>query len=407
MNILFLHPNFPAQFYRLAVHFAQHCEGRHRVMFLTRNAGKNRIRNIEVAVYQVSESPKDVHPYACAMNDAVLTGEAVARALILLREKAHFVPDVIIGHTGWGSTLFVKEVYPKVPLIGYFEWYYHAFGSDVGYWPEDKVSFETQCRLRAINAHHLVNLETCDASVTPTFWQRQQFPLKYRLSMRVIHEGIDTSFFRPAIEKPAMVLPRNGLNLTGAEEVVTYLSRGFEPYRGFLQFMEAVRILLRRRPGCHVVLAGNDKAMYGPDPAPKKTWRALEEAKGGYDKKRVHFVGHLDYESYLHFLQASTVHVYLTRPFVLSWSVLEALSAGCCVVGSATPPVEEVMQDGENGLLASYRHPESIAARIEEALDDASLRNRLGGAGRETILNTYDLADCLRRQTSLIYQVMK
>ena len=404
MNILFLHPNFPAQFLHLAMHLAR--EPRHRIFFLTKETNGSQLQNVTVGVYKEKrEATKGIHHYVKPFEEAVLEGQAVVRAMAGLKEKADFVPDVVVGHTGWGSTLFVKELYPKVPLVGYFEWYYRAFGSDVGYWPDEKVSEDDQMRIRCLNATPLVAFQSCDACYTPTRWQRDQFPGAMRECLQVAHEGVDTEFACPQPGRK-FVLPRASLDLSEAEEVVTYLSRGFEPYRGFPQFMDTVRILLARRPKCHVVIAGVDRNCYGPG-LKDTTWKQVEEKKGGYDKSRVHFTGHLAREEYQMLLQSSDVHVYLTRPFVLSWSMVEAMSAGCCLVASKTPPVEEVVEDGVNGLLANFRQPTHIAQRIEEALEDAELRKRLGKAARETALERFDKRDCVRRQLNMIYGVMK
>lgn len=404
MNILFLHPNFPAQFLHLAMHFAR--DPKNRVFFLTKDMNKNRLKDVTVGIYKPKrEATQGIHHYVKPMEEAVLDGQAVVLAMASIREQANFVPDVIVGHTGWGSTLFVKDLYPDVPLLGYFEWYYHAYGSDVGYWPDEAVPEDDRMRIRCMNTTQLLAFQSCDRAFTPTQWQRSQFPELMRERLQVIHEGVDTEFACPQPGRK-LVLPKAALDLSEAEEVVTYLSRGFEPYRGFPQFMEAIRILLARRPKCHVVIAGMDRTCYGPSPK-GTTWKKLEEEKGGYDKSRVHFTGHLDRESYQMFLQASTVHVYLTRPFILSWSMVEAMSAGCCLVGSKTPPVEEFLEDGVNGLLANFREPSHIALRIEEALEDAALRKRLGKAARETVLEKLDKRDCVRRQVNMIYGAMK
>lgn len=404
MNLLIIHPNFPAQYVHLARYFAQ--DKRHKVIFMTKETNNNRLANVDLIVYKAArEGTKGIHPYAKYLEDAVLDGQAVVRAIVSAKQQVNFEPDVIIGHTGWGSTLYVKEVCPKAPLIGYFEWYYHAFGSDVGYWPEDKVTDDARLRIPTMNAHHLLNLQVCDVRYCPTEWQRKQFPIEYRDTMRVIHEGIDTDFCHPD-PTAKLVLPKLKLDLSDAEEIITYVSRGFEPYRGFPQFMEAVRIILQKRPKCHVVLAGVDRTCYGTPPAPDKTWKQIEEERGGYDKKRVHFTGLLDREDYRLMLQASTVHVYLTRPFVLSWSMLESMAMGCCLVAAKVPPVEEVVTDGENGLLANFRAPEHIASRVIEALEDRELRKKLSKAARETIKDRYDLKDCLREQINMIYGAM-
>ena len=409
MNILFLHPNFPSQYLNLAAYFGR--DSRHKVYFLAKDTNGVSIPGVNLGVYKVQQPPKGTHPYIKPIEAAVLEGQAVARALVELRQKVKFVPDVIVAHTGWGSALYVKDLYPEVPLIGYFEWYYHAFGSDVGYWPSDLVTDNDKLRIRTLNAHHLLNLTNCDVLYTPTEWQRQQFPTEFRDRMKVIHEGVDTSYHAPDPEAK-LVLEKPALDLSAAEEIVTYVSRGLEPYRGFPQFMDAVRLLLKRRPKCHVVVIGADRTCYGAKPKignpPKETtWLTLEKRKAGFDTKRVHFTGPLSHADYLKVLQASTVHVYLTRPFVLSWSLLESMSIGCCLVSSATPPVEEVIEDGVNGLLANFQAPEQIAERIEEALEKPELRARLGRAARATVIERYELKDCMRKLVNMIYGAMK
>ncbi len=407
MNILFLHPNFPGQFLQLSRYLG--ATGRHKVMFLSKDQNGSKLPGVNVGMYaRPREATKKLHPYLKLTEEAVLEAQSVVKGIDALRRQVKFVPDVVVGHSGWGSTMYVKDILPDVPVISYFEWYYNSKGGDVGYWPDEKVSIDDKCRIRTINAHHLLSLQSCDVRFTPTEWQRSQFPAEYRDSMKVIHEGVETDYIKPQSGVKFVLDNENvKLNLSDCEELVTYLSRGMEPYRGFPEFMEAIRILLKRRPKAHVVIAGGDRACYGPQFSKDKTWMQAEKEKGGYDKERVHFVGHLKRDEYLMLLQASTVHVYLTRPFILSWSCLESLAAGCCLVGSATPPVEEAVEDGVNGLLANFRRPEHIAYRIEEALDDPELRARLGKAARESILERYDLKDCLRKQIDMIYGAMR
>ena len=410
MNILFMHPNFPAQFLHLSHYFGQQ-QDKHRVFFLTEKTNGNSLPGVNVGVYaKPREATKDIHHYVKPLEEAVLEGQAAVKAVAALKTQADFVPDVIVGHTGWGSMLYLKDLYHDVPVLGYFEWYYHAYGSDVGYFPGEVVSDDAKLRIRTRNAQHLLGLEMCDVFFTPTEWQRKQIPERYRDEVRVIHEGVDTEFCRP--NPGTKLVLKDKIDLSECSKIVTYVSRGFEPYRGFPQFMEAVRILLKHDPDVHVVIVGSDMSCYGPAPGPDKdgnaqTWKTIEEKKGGYDTNRVHFLGHLDRLSYRTVMQLSTVHVYLTRPFILSWSAVESMSFGCCLVASQTPPVQEVAEDGVNCLMVNFRSPEHIAFRIEEALKDADLRKRLGKAARETVLEKYDVRDSLVKQVNMIYGAMK
>ena len=403
MNFLFLHPNFPGQYLQLSRYLGH--TGRHNVMFLSAGTNGSRLQGVQVGIYKPKrKATKGVHHYIKTAEEAVLDGQAVIRALDALRGKG-FVPDVIVGHTGWGSTLFAKDMYPNVPLIGYFEWYYSARGADVYYWPDEEPSMDDKMRIRMMNSHHLVNLQACDVRYTPTQWQKSQFPDEYRDSMRVLHEGIETDYFHP-MTGAKLKLPRVNLDLTEAEEIVTYVSRGFEPYRGFPQFMDAIRIVLKERPNVHVVIIGQDQVCYGAKHRTGKGYKVVEEEKGGYDKERVHFIGHATRDVYQQVLRASTVHVYLTRPFVLSWSMLEAMSFECALVASATPPVEEVVKDNVNGLLVSFREPKHIASRIMELLDDKELRMRLGKAARELMVQKYNRRDLTKKQANLVYKAL-
>ena len=413
MNILFLHPNFPAQFWHISKALAQMGD---KVVYLTTSTNGNRLGGVTTAVYKRErEVMKGIHPSLQPADEAIIDGEAVAKALMSLRDQHKFVPDVIVGHTGWGSTMYCKDIYPDVPLVGYFEWYYNAYNSDAAFFPGEKVSLPTAMRIRTRNMHHLLNLTACDVRFTPTQWQRAQFPPEYREGMKVIHEGVDTDFCKPSPGKKLVLDKKEdheALDLSKCPEILTYVSRGLEPYRGYPQFISAAALLLRRRPKLHVVIVGSDTSCYGSTPGKdengkEQTWKQVMDKRVKYDKKRVHFLGHLDRLSYQTVMQASTVHVYYPRPFILSWSCLEAMSFGCALVGSKTPPVEEVVVDGKNGLLANFRSPQHLAMRVEELLDHPELRKRLCIAARQTILERYDVRDCVQRQIDMIYGAMK
>ena len=316
MNVLVLHPNFPGQYMYLAPFLAENPNN--RVVALSKSITTVPMSGVRIVTYKpLREVARETHLYGQTMEESILDGQAVFRAVNELRYQG-FMPDVIIGHTGWGSTLFLKDLYPAVPLIGYFEWFYRSKGGDVGYWEDDKVMFEDMARIRMKNAHHLVNLNACDLGYCPTKWQKSQFPLEYQDKLEVVHEGIDTNFCKPDLVAK-LILDDIKLDLSGEEEIITYVSRGFEAYRGFPQFMDALRIVMKHRPKCHAVLIGADKVCYGQPLAGDDSYKKRELEKGELDMSRVHFVGVRNREDYLKILQNSSVHVYLTRPFVLSW----------------------------------------------------------------------------------------
>lgn len=396
MKVLFVHQNCPGQFKHLAPALA--AEG-HETVFVTRKdkptpAG---VRKIEYAPHR-KVTPK-IHPYLAGTEAAVLNGQAVARVCFALKARG-FRPDVMIGNPGWGETLFLKDVWPETPLISLSEFYYNGRGADVGFDPEFSSGPDAVLRARARSAQHLLAIEAADCAYSPTEWQKAQFPAAYRDRIRVIHDGIDTDLVRPNPEA-RFVLP-GGRALTRNDEILTYVSRNLEPYRGFHSFMRALPAILEARPEAQVVVVGGDEVSYGGRPKGGGIWRETMLAEIGPLPERVHFLGRLPYADYLRLLQVSSVHLYLTYPFVLSWSMLEAMAAGAVVVGSATPPVEEVIGDGRNGWLVPFFDTRAIADRVAAALGMRGEAGAIRDEARRTVQKRYGLADCLRRQRELI-----
>lgn len=410
MNIFILHPSFPSQYVRFAPYLARNPDN-HVYFFAKENSINVQFENVIVALYNKPEEEtlkwidsRDILKHAAA---AAIEGQDVVNAMDLLVRERNIKPDVIVGHTGWGSTLYCKDLYPNVPILGYFEWYHRVENSDCYWWPDEVASLEDKINARTCAAHHLLNLNLCDAGITPTQWQLSQFPEIYKPKLNVIHEGIDTNFCSPdpSGKRPGLVLEDIKLNLPEGTEIITYVSRGFELYRGFPYFMDAIRYVLARRPKTHVVIVGENRICYGPYPKDRDFLKE-ETEKGGYPVDRVHFVGLRSISDYQKIMRASSCHVYLTRPFVLSWSCLEAMSFGCPIVASRTPPVQEVMEDGVNGLLAEFRSPYHIAHKIEEQLDNPERANKLARRARETIFDRFELMKCMRAQEKLIYSLV-
>ena len=297
---------------------------------------------------------------------------------MLQMKRSGFTPDVILAHPGWGETLFAKDAYPDARLVHFCEWYYAARGADVGFDPEFPSTLNDHARIRSWNALHALNLTHCDAAVAPTQWQRSRHPEVFHHKITVQHEGIDVDSLMP--DPDARITVTNGQILRAGDPVVTYVARNLEPSRGFHVFIRALQKIQRLNARAHAVIVGGDGVSYGAAPTDAPTWRErlLREVK--LDPARTHFLGRIPYETYVRVLQISSAHVYLTYPFVLSWSMLEAMACGALIIGSDTAPVQEVLQDGQNGLLVPFFDVDAIANTVLQALEQpsglAELRSR-------------------------------
>lgn len=394
MKILFLHRNFPGQFKFLAMALAK--DPANEVCFVTNNTATKTTARINKIIYKLKRDvPKDCHKYLRFYEDAIIHGQSAAEILIQMKNQG-YKPDIIYGHT-WGTTLFVKDIFPDVPLICYFEWYYNAEGADVGF-DGKPVAIDTRAKLRCKNSHLLLDLVNCDYGISPTEWQKSQFPKEFQHKIRVIHEGIDTEICSP--DENAEFKFKEKV-FSRKDEVLTYATRGMEEYRGFPEFMKAVEKLQKTRPDLQVIIGGEDRVCYGRrlinDTFKQKMLRELD-----LDLTRIHFVGNLSYPEYIKLLQVSKCHVYLTYPFVLSWSLLEAMSVGCCVVASDTAPVKEVIQDSFNGILTDFYNIDLLAQKINSVLGEPEKYSTIRISARETIKEKYEMQKLLKEQIDFL-----
>ena len=381
MRFLFSHNNYPAQFRRFIPALV---DAGHEVAFLRRNKEWHAptVKGVQLIKFEPHRATGGaaIHPYLRRFEDAVLQGQAAYRALQPLVQSG-WVPDWIITHVGFGNGLYLSDAFPSARRVGLFEWYYNAVGSDADFLRQTPLEPDRQLRLRTWNAHLLMELAACDHAITPTFWQRDQFPKALRSQLKVIHEGIDWSLMASlrggGLPRPPCLPADPDL------EVLTYVSRGFEEYRGFPQAMQVIAELQRQRPKLHVLIVGHDCVAYGDRRADGRSWGEWAKTEVPLDPNRTHWLGILQDADYQQVLACSMVHLYLTVPFVLSWSLLEAMAAACALVASNTAPVQEVLEDGKSALLVDFFDLDAQVAAVNRLLDDPSMRQALAASAQK------------------------
>ena len=408
MNILFVHQNFPGQFKHLAPALARLG---HRVVAMHINASPP-MPGVSLVRYGVQGRPgQGTQRWMADLEVKTLRGEAAWQAAMHMREQG-FVPDVIVAHPGWGESLFLQQVWPQARMGIYCEFFYKAEGADVGFDPEFGLpAADNACRLQMKNANYELHFSRVQAGISPTHWQASLFPEPFASRIAVIHDGIRTDLIRPDPKATVRLDTAQGpLTLSAQDEVISFVNRNLEPYRGYHQFMRALPAILQARPKAQVVVIGGNEVSYGAAAPPgadgqAQTWREifLNEVKDQLDLQRVHFVGKVPYKDFLRVLQVATVHVYLTYPFVLSWSLLEAMSAGCAIVASDTAPVREAIRHGETGQLVDFFDHAALAQQVIALCDKPPERARLGKQARAFAVEHYDLEQhCLPQQIAWV-----
>jgi glycosyltransferase involved in cell wall biosynthesis len=413
MNILFIHQNFPGQFKFLAPALVQ--QGHHVVGMTMQKVDAKEWQGVKLAPYTASRgTTPNVHPWVSDFETKVIRSEACFKAALQLKASG-LTPDVIIAHHGWGESLFLKDVWPHAKLAIYCEFFYHPHGADVGFDPEFPPTDTGEvCRLRLKNLNNLLHFEVAHAGISPTQWQASTFPEAFRQKITVVHDGIDTVAVapNPAVRLTLKKADGQDLALTRQDEVITFVNRNLEPYRGYHIFMRALPELLKRRPNARVLIVGADDVSYGARPTQAQNggtkWKDIfaNEVRphiSDADWQRVHFLGHVPYQYFIPLLQLSTVHVYLTYPFVLSWSLLEAMSVGCAIVASDTQPLHEAIQHNETGRLVNFFDAKALAQAVCDLLDNPAERARLGTNARRFAQASYDLQKvCLPKQLAWV-----
>lgn len=402
MNILFIHRTFPGQFEFIIQYLLQ--EG-HKVTFITNNERTSEMQGVKKYIYKLKRqvSPNCSH-FLQHYEQSVIHAEAVAELALELKNNG-YKPDIIYGFSGWGSSMFIKDVFQDVPFLCYFGWFEQPENSVFDF-DGTVLDTETREKIQCNNTHLLMNLYSCDAGITETNWQRSQIPKEFQSKIKVIHNGVSTELCKPDVNAKFFIKDKN-LELNTKNDVITYGTRGMEPYRGFPQFMEAVEKLLNKRPNAHFVIAGEDIVCYSPKLCNGKTYKEQMLEKLDIDMNRVHFVGGLPFDEYVNLLQISSAHVYLTYPYVLSWSLLDAMATGCCVVASNSQPVLEVIEDNYNGLLVDFFDVDMLVKKIEYALDNKDKMIDIRNNARQTMLEKYDFNILLPKQAEYIKTLLK
>ncbi|HEX8322656.1 MAG TPA: glycosyltransferase [Tepidisphaeraceae bacterium] len=398
MHVLYVHQNFPAQFGHIADHLVKNLGW--RCSFVS-NTPPGMVNGIEKIAYQLKGgATKHNHFCTRTFENTVWHCQGVYDAL---KARPDVKPDLIVGHSGFGSTLFLRELYPDVPVVNFFEYYYrtHDADSDMDFrrdlnWAVPDVKY---LRSRCRNAMILLDLQNCQVGYTPTGFQKSRFPSEYDAKIRTIFDGIDRAVYhghnetlRPSLGQRG-VRTLCGVTIPDGTKVLTYVSRGFESMRGFDIFMKAAKRVVERMPDVQILVIGTDRIAYGGDEnhTDGKTFKQWVLDQDTYDLERIKFVGRVPPDELARTLAATDLHVYLTVPFVLSWSMMDAMSCGAVVLASDTAPVREMIQDGQNGLLADFFDPDDFADKACRVLSDPAAHRELGRAAEKMIAERYSL----------------
>ena len=404
MKFLFVHQGFPGQ-YRHIIRALSSVPGHIVIGMGISPLSESIPSNVRYIQYRLDRgNTPGIHPWLLDIDSKLIRGMACAKAAFSLKNDG-FVPDIICAHPGWGESLYLKDIWPDTPLLCYQEFFYNAHGFDYDFDPEFQSSADWMhyASIRTKNANPLLMLESSDWCVTPTRFQQSSFPELLRQKISVIHDGVDTELAQPS-SKPRPLEINKSESLTPADLIITFVNRTIEPYRGCHTFLRSIPYIQDRYPQAKIVVVGTKKGVSYGKAAPNDSWLDyfLPEISSSCDMSQVFFTGKLPYSKYIHLLQLSSCHVYLTYPFVLSWSLLEAMSIGCPVVGSRTPPVEEVITHGFNGLLVDFFSPQELASSVVDIFSDPILAQNLGTNARRHIHNHYSLDHCVEHQLDLI-----
>ncbi|MCT8268919.1 glycosyltransferase [Afifella sp. JA880] len=400
MKILFLHNNFPGQYRRL-INFLKDDPLVEDMIAVTLETNQQKFPLKKVLYKPHRPVTKGIHPAVVSFESAVINAQNVFQKLVSVKQSG-WKPDIICGHSGWGPTMFLRELWPDTRMLTYYEWWYNSTGADTDFLRREPAPYDERVRMQMKNAPFLADLSIMDWGICPTRFQHSQFPAMFRDKIELLHDGVDTDFMCP---DRSDTLTIGDKTFRAGDEIVTYATRGMEPYRGFPQFMEAVAKLQKRRPNMQTIVVGRDRVAYGSKRSDGKTYKEHALETLDLDLSRIHFLDLVPLEKLRTVFRISSVHVYLTVPFVLSWSMIEAMSTGVLLLGSDTDPIREMIEDGKNGLLVDFFDSDKIAARMEEALAGQQKFVPLRAAARRTVLERYAMKHLLPCHRQLMVDV--
>ena len=385
-------------------------QGEHQIVFLTQRENAPNIDGVRNVIYKTHHKAKD-DAYGLSKTWETAAGAGFAAAITLQEiVDAGFTPDIIIGHVGWGEMTFMKDVLPDTPQIGFFEYFYSTKGGPVGFDPANPASEHSPFFMQGHNVIPNMNIQTVDVGHSPMEWQKNRFPKSFHDKIYVCHDGIRTDILGPDPDA-SIELGRLEKPLTRADEVVTYMARNLETTRGFHQLMRAIPHLQKLRPNARILIVGGNETSYGGANKHEGGLRGQMETEVGHliDWDRLHFIGQVPYSEFQKIIQISRCHIYLTMPFVLSWSMLESMSMQATIVASDVLPVREVLTHGENGLLVDFFDAQAIAEQVAEVCANPDKFAHLGQAARQHVVKNYDffsvcLPEHIRQINALVPQ---
>lgn len=399
MKILFIHPNQPSQFRRPAIELAS--DSSNEVVFLSRKNLEIQLPNVKVIGFHEKDTEAvKSDSFSTKVVAGSLRATAVASVCLALKQQG-FIPDIIVAHSGWGDGLFLKTVYPSVPQLNYMEFFFQPIGADLDFEPSSSSGPNILAARAMDNTIHMANFFNADWCVSPTYWQRSVHPIEMQSKISVLHEGVNTKLCVPK-QWDTYELPNGKVLNPLTDEIVTHIQRQFDKYRGFETVIRAVEEIHRRRPNAHILIVGKEGESYTPS-KPGYYKNMINEAD--CDRSRVHFLGHLSFQDYIKVLQVSSANIYLTYPFVLSWSFMEAMAVGCPMICSNTSPVAEVAEDQKNCLMFDFFDASELADSVDRVLDDRTFGKRLGVAAREKIVQQYDRGQLSTMMIELIKNI--